>query len=68
MKMLTIVCREKYEDDVLVLFSNLGVKGYTVMSGAGVVAKRVLSLGNSAGEIATCCSWSPSTMIRWHHW
>ena len=35
MKMLTIICREKFEVDVLVLFSNLGVKGYTVRSGGG---------------------------------
>ena len=35
MQMLTIVCREKFDDDVLVLFSELGIKGYTVMSGAG---------------------------------
>jgi nitrogen regulatory protein PII len=35
MKMLTIVCREKFKEEVLVLFATLGIKGYTVMSGAG---------------------------------
>jgi nitrogen regulatory protein P-II len=35
MKMLTIVCNEKIEDEVLVLFSDLGIKGYTVIAGAG---------------------------------
>jgi hypothetical protein len=35
MKMLTIVCREKFKDDVRILFDSLGIKGYTVMSGAG---------------------------------
>jgi Nitrogen regulatory protein P-II len=34
MQMLTIVCREKFDFDVLVLFNNLGIKGYTVLSGA----------------------------------
>ena len=68
MKMLTIVCREKFEVDVLVLFSNVGVTGYTVMSGAGGSGETGAVSGNSAGVIATCCSWSPSTMIRWHHW
>lgn len=31
MKMLTIICREQFEDEVLVLFKDLGIKGYTVM-------------------------------------
>lgn len=35
MKMLTIVCREELDDFVLLLFNDLGIKGYTVMSGAG---------------------------------
>ena len=35
MKMLTIVCREQFEDEVLVVFSALGVTGYTVIHGAG---------------------------------
>jgi hypothetical protein len=35
MKMLTIVCREKFKEEMLVLFGTLGIKGYTVMSGAG---------------------------------
>jgi nitrogen regulatory protein PII len=35
MKMLTIVCREKYEDEVLVVFSNLKISGYTVVHGVG---------------------------------
>jgi len=34
MKMLTIVCREEFEDFVLLVFIDLGVKGYTMISGA----------------------------------
>lgn len=35
MKMLTIVCREEFDDYVLLLFNELGITGYTVMPGAG---------------------------------
>jgi hypothetical protein len=35
MKMLTIVCREEFDDYVLLLFTELGITGYTVMPGAG---------------------------------
>lgn len=35
MKMLTIVCREGFDDYVLLVFNELGIKGYTVMPGAG---------------------------------
>lgn len=35
MKMLTIVCREQFEDEVLVVFSALGITGYTVVHGVG---------------------------------
>jgi nitrogen regulatory protein PII len=35
MKMLTIVCREQFEDEVLVLFKSLEVSGYTVLHGVG---------------------------------
>src|SRR5215813_1691672 len=35
MKMLTIVCREKYEDEVVFIFSNLAISGYTVVHGVG---------------------------------
>lgn len=35
MKMLTIVCREQFEDEVLALFSSLGITGYTVVHGVG---------------------------------
>jgi len=35
MKMLTIVCREKLEGEVLALFKDLGIEEYTVMSGLG---------------------------------
>ena len=35
MKMLTIVCREQFEDEVLVLFKSLGITGYTVIHGVG---------------------------------
>jgi len=35
MKMATIVCREQFEDEVLVVFSNLKISGYTVVHGVG---------------------------------
>jgi len=35
MKMLTIVCREKFEDEVLVTFSSLNISGYIVVHGVG---------------------------------
>jgi len=31
MKMLHIVCGEKLEEEVLALFQNLGIKGYTMI-------------------------------------
>jgi nitrogen regulatory protein PII len=34
-KMLTIVCREQFEDQVLEVFSNLKISGYTVVHGVG---------------------------------
>ena len=34
-KMLTIVCREQLEDEVLAVFSNLKISGYTVVHGVG---------------------------------
>ncbi len=35
MQMLTIVCREQYEDEVLALFDTLNITGYTVIHGVG---------------------------------
>ena len=35
MKMLTIICREHLESSVVLVLNDLGVKGYTVMSGLG---------------------------------
>jgi nitrogen regulatory protein PII len=35
MKMLTIVCREQFEDELLTIFSTLGITGYTVIHGVG---------------------------------
>jgi nitrogen regulatory protein PII len=35
MKMLTIVCRELFEDEVLAIFGALGITGYTVIHGVG---------------------------------
>ena len=35
MKMLTIICREQFEDEVLVVFNALGITGYTVVHGVG---------------------------------
>ena len=55
MKMLTIVCREKFEVDVLVLFSNVGVTGYTVMSGAGG--------SGETGEVSGKRGWRDCNML-----
>jgi hypothetical protein len=33
MKMLAIMCREQFEDEVLALFGTLGITGYTVIHG-----------------------------------
>ena len=35
MKMITIICRENLESAVLQILNELGVKGYTIMSGLG---------------------------------
>ena len=35
MKMLNIVCGEKLEEEILALFKNLGIKGYTMVKGVG---------------------------------
>lgn len=35
MKMLTIVCREQFEDELLVIFDTLKITGYTVIHGVG---------------------------------
>ena len=35
MKMLTIVCSEQFEDELLVVFNTLGINGYTVVHGVG---------------------------------
>jgi hypothetical protein len=35
MKMLTIVCREQFEDEVLVIFNAQKITGYTVIHGVG---------------------------------
>jgi nitrogen regulatory protein PII len=35
MKMLTIVCREQFEEEVLDVFSSLKISGYTVVHGVG---------------------------------
>jgi PII-like signaling protein len=35
MKMLHIVCGEKLEEEILALFQNLGIKGYTMIKGVG---------------------------------
>ena len=35
MKMLTIVCGERIEDEVLLLLESVAVKGYTVLSDVG---------------------------------
>jgi len=34
-KMLTIVCRERFEDEVLNVFATLKITGYTVVHGVG---------------------------------
>jgi nitrogen regulatory protein PII len=35
MRMITIICREKLEREVVQLLNTLGVQGYTTMSGLG---------------------------------
>ncbi|HEX6531312.1 MAG TPA: hypothetical protein VF019_01705, partial [Nitrospira sp.] len=35
MKMLTLVCREQFEDEVLLVLSTLIITGYTVIHGVG---------------------------------
>jgi PII-like signaling protein len=35
MKMLNIVCGEKFEEEILALFKDLGIKGYSLISGVG---------------------------------
>jgi hypothetical protein len=35
MKMLLIVCGKRYEEEIVALFKELGIKGYTVISGVG---------------------------------
>ncbi len=35
MKMLNVICGEKLEVEILALFKDLGIKGYTVISGVG---------------------------------
>ena len=35
MKMLNIVCGEKLEGEILAMFKDLGIKGYTVIAGVG---------------------------------
>ena len=35
MKMLQIVCGEKLGEEILAVFKNLGIRGYTMISGVG---------------------------------
>jgi 3-phosphoglycerate kinase len=35
MKMLHIVCGKKFESEIVAMFKDLGLKGYTVISGVG---------------------------------
>jgi nitrogen regulatory protein PII len=35
MKMLTIICREKFKEEVMAIFTTRGITGYTVIHGAG---------------------------------
>jgi hypothetical protein len=35
MKMLTLICGERIEDEVLVLFGDIKIKGYTVVADVG---------------------------------
>ncbi|MGC4099636.1 MAG: hypothetical protein QM706_21285 [Nitrospira sp.] len=35
MKMLHIVCGNRYEEEIIAIFKNLGLNGYTVISGVG---------------------------------
>lgn len=55
MQMLTIVCRENFDDDVLVLLNDLGITGYTVMSGVGGSGK--------TGEVSGKHGWTDRNML-----
>ena len=35
MKMLHIVCGKRFEDEIIAMFKDLGLKGYTMISGVG---------------------------------
>lgn len=35
MKMLNIVCGAKFEEEILALFKDLGIKNYTMIAGVG---------------------------------
>ncbi len=35
MKMLHIVCGKRFEEEIIAMFKELGLKGYTVISGVG---------------------------------
>jgi hypothetical protein len=54
MKMVTIVCREKLEGELLGLFNAQGIKGYTVMSGLG---------GRGATRAVSEHSWTDKNMM-----
>jgi hypothetical protein len=55
MQMLTIICREKLKDEVLVIFANQGITGYTVIHGAGG--------GGVTGTIPVIHGWTDRNML-----
>ena len=55
MKMLTIICREKFKEEVLDIFANQGIKGYTVIPGAGG--------GGVTGTVPAIHGWTEHNML-----
>ena len=56
MQMLTIICREKFEDEVLVVFGSLKISGYTVVHGVG-------GSGETGAVSLTHISWDENKLI-----
>ena len=57
MKMLTLVCRENLEDYIRLLFTDLEIKGCTVITGAVAAAEQVPSPEDMNGQTATRSTW-----------
>jgi nitrogen regulatory protein PII len=55
MKMLTIICRENFKEEVLDIFANQGITGYTVIPGAGG--------GGVTGIVPATHGWTDRNML-----